>query len=87
METKLNELANERIIGFHTVCEDVKKGLLTCQEAKHYIDILTEEYLGELERMGVSFHVPFSEHPIEETCIKVAVQVADLLAGDPNKQM
>ena len=87
METKLNALANERIIGFHTVCEDVKKGLLTCQEAKQYINILTEEYVEELKRMGIDFHIPFSQHPIEENCVKVAIQVADLLAGDPNKQM
>ncbi len=82
METKLKELANDRLSGFHVICEDVKQGLLTCQEAKEYIQLLNEEFVAELEAMGVSFHMAYNSKP-QETTIKVAVQVADLLTGNP----
>ena len=36
----------------------------------------------ELEAMGVSFHMAYNNKH-QETTIKVAVQVADLLTGDP----
>lgn len=72
METKLKELANDRLSGFHVIC----------QEAKEYIQLLNEEFVAELEAMGVSFHMAYNNKP-QETTIKVAVQVADLLTGNP----
>lgn len=82
MEMKLKELANDRLSGFHTICEDLKLGLLTCQEAKEYIQVLNEEFVRELEMLGVDFHTTHSCIP-QETTAKVVTQVADLLAGNP----
>ena len=87
MESALKELANERLAGFHTICMDLKAGLLTCQEAKEYINILNQEFVDELESLGVNFHITYPNMDTQATTKKVALQVADLLSGNPCGEM
>ena len=83
MEMKLKELANDRLAGFHTICMDLKAGLLTCCEAKEYINILNQEFVNELEVLGVNFHITYPNTNTQDTTKKVALQVAELLSGNP----
>ena len=83
METILKELANDRLAGFHTICMDLKAGLLTCCDAKEYINILNQEFVNELEALGVNFHITYPNISTQDTTKKVALQVAELLSGNP----
>ena len=64
-------LAQERLMAFNVVSNSLKRGSISCQEARDVIEILNSEFYTELTKLGVDFHMSHAMASLDQTNAKV----------------
>ena len=73
-------LAQERLMAFNVVSNSLKRGSISCQEARDAINILNKEFHEELTNLGVDFHMSHAMASLENTNTKVNDIVSSFVA-------
>ena len=77
---KVMMLAQERLMAFNAVSSSLKRGSISCQEARDVINILNKEFHEELTNLGVDFHMSHAMASLDQTNAKVNDIVSSFVA-------
>ena len=77
---KVMLLAQERLMAFNVVSNSLKRGSISCQEARDIIEILNKEFHEELTNLGVDFHMSHVMASLDQTNAKVNDIVSSFVA-------
>ena len=77
---KVMLLAQERLMAFNVVSSTLKRGSISCQEARDVINILNKEFHEELTNLGVDFHMSHAMASLDQTNAKVNDIVSSFVA-------
>ena len=77
---KVMLLAHERLMAFNVVSNSLKRGSISCQEARGVIDLLNKEFHEELTNLGVDFHMSHAMASLDQTNTRVNDTVSSFVA-------